>query len=78
VEYFVRIGNLQQRNGFVDGESTIGPDGDDDRIRDQLGLVNAVLDALRCLRVAVADASTRSDATVIHWRNVIRDIPAER
>lgn len=78
VEYFVRIGNLQQRNGFIDGESTIGPDGDDDRIRDQLSVVNAVLDALRCLRVAVADASTRSDATVTHWRNVIRDIPAER
>ena len=78
LEYFVRIGNLQQRNGFVDSESQIGPEGDDDRIREQLRHVSAVLDALRCLRVTVADTATRSDATVTHWRNVIRDIPSDK
>jgi hypothetical protein len=37
-----------------------------------------VLDAMRCLRVTAGEAQTRSDATVTHWRNVIRDLPAER
>jgi hypothetical protein len=78
VEYIARIGVLQQRNGFVDGDSTIGPDGDDDRMRDILRHTGVVLDALRCLRVTVGEAQTRSDATVTHWRNVIRDLPAER
>jgi hypothetical protein len=36
------------------------------------------LEALRCIRVTVAEATTRSDATVVHWQNVIRDLPAER
>jgi hypothetical protein len=78
VEYIARIGVLQQRNGFVDGNATIGPDGDDDRMRDILLHTGMVLDAMRCLRVTAGEASTRSDATVTHWRNVIRDLPAER
>ena len=78
VEYIARVGVLQQRNGFVDGNATIGPDGDDDRMRDILLHTGVVLDAMRCLRVTVGEASTRSDATVTHWRNVIRDLPAER
>ncbi len=78
VEYIARIGVLQQRNGFVDGNATIGPDGDDDRMRDILLHTGVVLNAMRCLRVTAGEAQTRSDATVTHWRNVIRDLPAER
>jgi len=78
VEYVARIAVLQQRNGFVDNDATIGPDGDDDRMRDILRQAGVVIDALRCIRVTVAEAATRPDATVIHWRNVIRDLPAER
>lgn len=78
VEYVARVGVLQQRNGFVDSDATIGPDGDDDRMRDILRHAGVVLDALRCFRVTVGEASTRSDATVTHWRNSIRDLPAER
>lgn len=78
VEYIARVGVLQQRNGFVDGNATIGPDGDDDRMRDILLHTGVVLDAMRCLRVTAGEAQTRSDATVTHWRNVIRDLPAER
>ena len=77
VEYIARVGVLQQRNGFIDEDATIGPDGDDDRMRDILRHTGVVLDALRCLRVSVGEASTRSDATVIHWQNVIRDFPSE-
>ena len=78
VEYAVRVGVLQQRNGFVDNDSTIGPEGDDDRMRDILRHTSVVFEALRCIRVTVAEATTRSDATVVHWQNVIRDLPAER
>ena len=78
VEYAVRVGVLQQRNGFVDNDSTIGPEGDDDRMRDILRHTSVVFEALRCIRVSVAEATTRSDATVVHWQNVIRDLPAER
>jgi hypothetical protein len=78
VEYIARVGVLQQRNGFVDSDATIGPDNDDDRMRDILRHSGVILDALRCIRVTVGEASTRSDATVTHWRNVIRDLPAER
>ena len=78
VEYAVRVGVLQQRNGFVDNDSTIGPEDDDDRMRDILRQTGVVFEALRCIRVTVAEATTRSDATVVHWQNVIRDLPAER
>ncbi len=78
IEYAVRVGVLQQRNGFVDNDSTIGPEGDDDRMRDILRHTSVVFEALRCIRVTVAEATTRSDATVVHWQNVIRDLPAER
>ena len=78
VDYAVRVGVLQQRNGFVDNDSTIGPEGDDDRMRDILRHTGVVFEALRCIRGTVAEATTRSEATVFHWQNVIRDLPTER
>ena len=75
--YASRMAVLQQRNGFVDSETVIGPDIEDGQLKDILGSVRTVLDALRCIRVAVADTATRSDATVTHWRNLIRDAPAK-
>jgi len=39
--------------------------------------VAVVFDVLRSLRVAVAETAIKSDATVTHWQNVIRDLPAE-
>jgi hypothetical protein len=39
--------------------------------------VKVVLEALRSIRVAVAETSVKPDATVTHWRNVIRDMPRE-
>ena len=76
VLYAARVGVLQQRNGTVDADTVIGPDGDDGRVKEMLSAAGTVLDALRCLRVAVAETSTRPDATVTHWRNLIRDLPA--
>ena len=78
VGYLTRIGVLQQRNGFIDESSVIGPDGDDDQTREILRHTGVVFDALRCVRTAAAEVETTSDATVTHWRNSIRDLPAER
>jgi len=39
--------------------------------------VKVVLEAMKSLRVAVAETSFRGDALVTHWRNVIRDMPAK-
>jgi hypothetical protein len=39
--------------------------------------VAVVCEALKSLRAAVAEMSTTPDATVTHWRNVIRDMPAK-
>jgi hypothetical protein len=33
-----------------------------------------VLEAARSLRVATAETTTRPEATVTHWRNIIRDV----
>lgn len=76
VLYAARLGVLQQRGGTVDADTVIGPDGDDGQVKEMLAAAGTVLDALRCLRVAVAETSTRPDATVTHWRNLIRDLPA--
>ena len=75
--YAVRVGVLQQRNGFVDGSTVIGPDIDDGQVKDIVETTGVLLDALRCIRLAVAETTTRSDATVTHWRNMIRDLPAK-
>jgi len=75
--YFFRVGMLQQRNGFVDGSSVAGPDLDEGQFKDGITAMGVIFDALRCIRLAVAETSTRSDATVVHWRNLIQDLPAE-
>lgn len=75
--YAARVAVLQQRNGFVDASTVVGPDVDDGQFKDVLETTSVLLDALRCIRLAVAETTTRSDATVTHWRNMIRDLPAK-
>ena len=50
VGYLARVGIIQQRNGFLDNSATIGPDGDDDQVREGLRHAAVVFDALRCIR----------------------------
>jgi len=75
--YFGRVGVLQQRNGFVDGSSVAGAELDEGQLGEAFTALGVVFDALRCIRLAVAETSTRSDATVTHWRNLIQDLPAK-
>jgi hypothetical protein len=42
--------------------------------KDALEQAKTVFEALKCLRVTVAESKVTPEATVTHWRNVIRDV----
>lgn len=75
--YVARFGCVQQREGEVSAELELSADDENEQARDVLSQVKVVLEALRSIRVAVAETSVKPDATVTHWRNVIRDMPRE-
>ena len=75
--YFTRYGCVQQRDGNVDPESELGPDDENEQAKDALAQAKVVFEAIKTLRVAVAETAMQSDAMVTHWRNVIRDMPAK-
>ena len=75
--YFTRYGCVQQRDGNVDPESELGPDDENEQAKDALAQAKVVFEAIKSLRVAVAETAVQSDAMVTHWRNVIRDMPAK-
>ena len=77
VVYFTRYGCVQQRDGNVDPESELGPDDENEQAKDALAQAKVVFEAIKSLRVAVAETAVQSDAMVTHWRNVIRDMPAK-
>jgi len=77
VVYLTRYGCVQQREGTVDPELELGPDDENDQAKDALAQAKVVFEAIKSLRVAVAETSMQSDAMVTHWRNVIRDMPAK-
>jgi len=77
VVYLTRYGCIQQREGTVDPESELGPDDENEQAKDALAQAKVVFEAIKSLRVAVAETSMQSDAMVTHWRNVIRDMPAK-
>jgi hypothetical protein len=77
VVYLTRYGCVQQREGNVDPESELGPDDENEQAKDALAQAKVVFEAIKSLRVAVAETAVQSDAMVTHWRNVIRDMPAK-
>ena len=77
VVYLTRFGCAQQREGQVDKDTVLTKDVENEQAADALAQVAVVCEALKSLRVAVAEAAVEGDATVIHWRNVIRDLPAK-
>ena len=76
--YMARYGAIQQQQGSVDRDTVLGPDAEDGQVRDALQQMGVLLDSCKSLRVAVAETSMKPDATVTHWRNVIRDTPAAK
>lgn len=77
IVYLTRLGCVQQREGEIDRETILTKDVENEQATDALAQVAKVCEVLKCLRVAVAEAAIKGDATVTHWRNVIRDLPAK-
>jgi len=77
IVYLTRYGCVQQRDGSVDKGAVLTKDVENEQAADALAQVAVVCEALKSLRVAVAEAAVKGDATVTHWRNVIRDLPAK-
>lgn len=75
VIYLARYVAVQQRAGSVDADLTLDGTTDNEREKEMLAQVRSVLAAAKSLRVATAETSVKPDATVTHWRNVIRDMP---
>jgi hypothetical protein len=75
VIYAARYAAVQGREGSVGSDLTLDADVEDDQAKEILAQVKVVLEAAKSLRVATAETATKPDATVTHWRNVIRDMP---
>jgi hypothetical protein len=77
VVYLTRYGCVQQREGRVDPGRELSADDETPEAREALEHAAVIIEALKSLRVAVAETSSRDGALVTHWRNVIRDMPAK-
>jgi hypothetical protein len=77
IAYLARYGSMQQRDGVVDAAAELSAADENEQAKDALRHVDVVLDVARCLRAAVAETAVQNNATVTHWRNVIRDLPAK-
>ena len=77
IVYLTRYGCVQQKEGRVDADADLTADVETDQAREALKATAVVCEAIKSLRAAVAEVATTPDATVTHWRNVIRDIPAK-
>ncbi len=75
VVYLARYVAVQQREGSVDADLTLDAGAEDQQVKEILEQVRGVLEAAKSLRVATAETAVKPDATVTHWRNVIRDMP---
>jgi hypothetical protein len=77
IVYLTRYGCVQQKEGRVDADADLTADVETEQAREALKATAVFCEAIKSLRAAVAEVATTSDATVTHWRNVIRDIPAK-
>jgi hypothetical protein len=77
VVYLTRYGCVQQREGGVDPQRELSAADETPEASEAVEHVAVIIEALKSLRVAVAETSFRDGALVTHWRNVIRDMPAK-
>jgi hypothetical protein len=75
--YVIRCGGMQQEQGRLDPDSTIGPDSETEEVSDALEQLATIFDVVRCLKSATAKTSIEEDATVTRWQNRIEDLPAK-
>ena len=77
VVYVTRYGCVQQRDGSVDADEELAADDETAEAKEALEHVAVALEVAKCFRAATAETSITDEATVTHWRNVIRDLPAK-
>lgn len=78
IAYGARYASVAERQGGeVDADEELAADDESDQAQEVLRHVDTVIEALKCLRTAVAETGERDGAVVTRWRNVIRDLPAE-
>lgn len=77
IAYGARYASVAERQGEVDADEELAADDENEQAREVLQHVDTVLEALKCLRTAVAETAERDGALVTRWRNVIRDLPVE-
>ncbi len=75
--YVIRCGGMQQEQGRLDPDSTIGPDSETEEVTDALEQLATIFDVVRCLKSATAKTSIEEDATVTRWQNRIEDLPTK-
>lgn len=77
VVYLTRYGCVQQRDGRVDADEELAAEDETPAAKEALAHVAVALEVAKCFRAATAETSITDEATVTHWRNVIRDLPAK-
>jgi hypothetical protein len=77
VTYVTRYGCVQQRDGRVEADEELTAEDETAEAKEALAHVAVALEVAKCFRAATAETSVADDATVTHWRNVIRDLPAK-
>jgi hypothetical protein len=74
--YGVRYACVSDReSGQVDPDEELAADDENEQAKEVLQHAAVVIEAIKCFRAAVAEMSLVDDASVTHWRNVIRDLP---
>ena len=77
VVYVTRYGCAQQRDGRVDADEELSAEDETAEAKEALEHVAVALEVAKCFRAATAETAIVDEATVTHWRNVIRDMPAK-
>jgi len=75
--YLARCGVVQQAEGRLDPDATIGAEAETEEATEALAQVSTILKVARCLKAAAAETSVEGQATVTRWRNRIEDLPAD-
>ena len=78
ITYLTRYGCVHQRDGEVESDEELSAEDETPEAKEALAHVAVVLEAAKCLRAAVAETTMVDEATVTHWRNVIRDMPPRK
>ena len=76
--YLIRYGTVLQRDGQVDADAPLTTDAETPEVKEIREHVAVVLDAAKAFRASAAETTVSAEATVTHWRNEIRDLPAAK